>query len=85
MVHTERWRKAEAEGPPCKRPQGPTQLEKPEGYRCTSWGDASDPLATVWVDLGQGDGQAEGEEVLQPPGVAGLEGPEAEPTKWPVV
>lgn len=51
-----------AEGPPCKY-RGPAQLEKPEG-RVHQLGDASDPLATVWVYLGQGDGQAEGEEVL---------------------
>ena len=43
-----------AEGPPCKE-RGPAQLEKPEG-RVHQLGDISDPLATVWVDLGQGDG-----------------------------
>ena len=51
-----------AEGPPCKL-RGLAQLEKPEG-QVHHLGDASGPLATVWVDLGQGDRQAEGEEVL---------------------
>lgn len=51
-----------AEGPPCKyrRPNSAGEARRLGAPA----GDASDPLATVWVDLGQEMGRLKGEEVL---------------------